>query len=122
MAYDSDRQRVVLYGGRDYVNANLYFTDTWEWDGASWERKSTVGPNLLEVPPHTIYDRSRHRVIAMAAGSDAAYEWNGSFWTQIDGTGPTLIHNAYSLVYDQTHARTLLLPARSSSAAPRPRP
>lgn len=34
MAYDSIRQRTVLFGGTDYSVGPL--SDTWEWDGANW--------------------------------------------------------------------------------------
>jgi hypothetical protein len=33
LAFDSSRQRVVMYGGFD---ADGLLTDTWEWDGRSW--------------------------------------------------------------------------------------
>ncbi len=35
-AYDSKRDRVVLFGGRKGWPNDL--NDTWEWDGARWRR------------------------------------------------------------------------------------
>jgi len=35
LAYDSRRERVVLYGGS---NGTQTFGDTWEWDGANWRQ------------------------------------------------------------------------------------
>lgn len=37
MAYDESRQRLVLYGGR---NSNAFLSDTWEFDGRTWERRN----------------------------------------------------------------------------------
>ncbi|MHB8878486.1 MAG: hypothetical protein ACYC8T_32720, partial [Myxococcaceae bacterium] len=36
LAYDAARQRVVLFGGLD----SAYLTDTWEWDGTTWVRRT----------------------------------------------------------------------------------
>jgi hypothetical protein len=37
LAYDSNRGRVVLFGGNPDPNqANVFFIDTWEWDGSYW--------------------------------------------------------------------------------------
>jgi hypothetical protein len=37
MAYDLGRQRVVLFGG---WNGTSNVSDTWEWDGSNWTRRS----------------------------------------------------------------------------------
>jgi len=35
LAYDAERDRVVLFGGRaGWPDADL--NDTWEWDGVQW--------------------------------------------------------------------------------------
>jgi hypothetical protein len=34
MAYDPARGRVVMYGGFTYPD--VYYTDTWVWDGVTW--------------------------------------------------------------------------------------
>jgi hypothetical protein len=36
MAYDKQRDRIVLFGGRAGPGADL--NDTWEWDGTAWRR------------------------------------------------------------------------------------
>ena len=36
MAYDSARERIVLFGGRTDRSGDL--NDTWEWDGRTWTR------------------------------------------------------------------------------------
>ena len=44
MAYDSARQRVVLFGGntRHGVPPYGYDNDTWEWDGRRWVQARPV--------------------------------------------------------------------------------
>ncbi len=41
VAYDSGRQRVVLFGGED---DNGLLHDTWEWNGTAWQRTGPVLP------------------------------------------------------------------------------
>src|SRR5467141_4109365 len=41
LAYDSVRDRVVLFGG---TTGNDELGDTWEWDGNSWTKVATTGP------------------------------------------------------------------------------
>jgi hypothetical protein len=35
LAYDSRRERVILFGGSDGTQT---FGDTWEWDGTTWRK------------------------------------------------------------------------------------
>ena len=46
MAYDDNRQRLVLFGGNDALNQ--WYGDTWEWDGAAWTQRADSG-----CPPRT---------------------------------------------------------------------
>src|SRR5688572_7152112 len=53
MAYDSARGTTVMFGGKDgSFNSN---SDTWEWDGANWTLRATVGPSNQPSPAMT-YD------------------------------------------------------------------
>ena len=42
MAYDSNRQRIVLFGGR--AGTSVVFNDTWVWDGEYWTQMNDLGP------------------------------------------------------------------------------
>jgi hypothetical protein len=97
MAYDSDRGRVVLFGGADASTAR---GDTWEWDGASWTRVALSGPEPRTFPAMA-YDSRRKRIVlyggnrVLFGGDPAAntflddtWEWDGHRWTQVDGPGP----------------------------------
>lgn len=75
MAYDSDREVTVLYGGF------LGETDTWEWDGASWTKRLEVGPATFPVGPSSlVYDRARGVMVMVEAQDGNLWEWNGSIW------------------------------------------
>ena len=76
MAYDSDRDVVVLFGGRD--DGSTIFDDTWEWDGDTWVRVFT-DPSPPRTSDATMaYDSSRGVMVLFGAGvgaSNATWEY-----------------------------------------------
>lgn len=91
MAYDSGRDRVVLYGGRFYTGIGHPATllrDTWEWDGTTWlQRTPAHDPGLL-ASACMVYDPLRHRTV-LFGGTDpddlrnSTWEWDGADWTPV---------------------------------------
>ena len=109
MAYDSQRQRTVLFGG----NASGFATcDTWEWDGSSWTQVSTTGP-----PPRSahamVYDLQRDSMLlfgghSVAVGNlDDTWEWDGNSWTELVGIAPSA-RRYHAMIYDSQRWRTIL--------------
>src|SRR6266545_4424509 len=77
VAYDSARQRLVLFGGG--VTFGGLFDDTWEWDGTAWtQRAPTVMPSLREAFGMA-YDRVRGRVV-LFGGIDLTGTVFGDTW------------------------------------------
>ena len=86
MAYDSDRQRIVLFGG--YRNENgerIRLGDTWEWNGQKWEQKSSEGPEPRNGTTMA-YDPFRKKIILFWGSNDSGqtWEWDGNNWELID--------------------------------------
>jgi len=112
MAYDSQRHRVVLFGGIQ-ASAPYYLGDTWEWDGTNWI------PQLLASGPPARYehamafDSQRHRVVLFGgAGIPSSYlgdtwEWDGTNWIQQLASGP-LGRSGHAMAFDIGRARTVL--------------
>jgi hypothetical protein len=78
---------VVLFGG----DGPTFFTDTWEWDGASWHERNVAGP-----PPR--YDHAmaglNGKVILFGGQGESGtlgdtWQWDGTSWTQLKIPGPT---------------------------------
>lgn len=85
VAYDSDRQRLVLFGGyRNEHGDRIRLGDTWEWDGSRWEQKSVEGPRARNGGAMT-YDPDRKRVVLFGGSGNAGdtWEWDGETWTRI---------------------------------------
>jgi hypothetical protein len=109
LAYDSDRQRVALFGGD---SGGTLRNDTWEWDGTDWTQAADTGPDQRHE--HGLaYDTSRGRLILFggeAAGQalrNDTWGWDGSAWTQIQEVGPAA-RRGHALAFDSARERIVL--------------
>ena len=104
MAYDSARQRVVLFGG---LGVNSPLADTWEWNGATWSPRSTPTTPAARWAAAIAFDPGRSRCVlygglgTVATAPDELWEYDGVDWTLRAPTGalPTGRLGA-SMVYD----------------------
>jgi hypothetical protein len=86
VAYDEDRGRVVLFGGRHWLGSPgsadaILHNDTYEWDGTTWSRPTVAGPPPPRMGAGAAWDRARHRIV-MFGGKNSfgesdtdVYEW-----------------------------------------------
>ncbi len=126
MAYDSARQRVVVFGGRPSGNPlATHFEDTWEWDGSSWIKRcgdpSPCGPPARSGHVMT-FDAARGEVLLFGGwtfdGSNSnslqdLWAWDGSSWSEQCTTAPCsdMLPPARSnagLTYDSHRERAVL--------------
>ncbi len=113
LAYDRDRDKVVLFGGFNWSADNKTLVplhDTWEYDGDNWTRISENGPEVSK--PLLVFDAAHHETLML--GNDAAfkplmYRWNGTAWTQITNASllPPCVNEA-QFVYHAGHQRPLV--------------
>jgi hypothetical protein len=133
LAYDSQRQRIVLFGGTPSAPITIIeedssehagtfcdgpaLGDTWEWDGSHWENRSPVS-----FPPgrerHALaYDELRQRVVLFGGsrgGDEEAdnlndtWEWDGATWTQIFPRNSPSARVGHEMVYDDTLKKVVL--------------
>ena len=112
MAYDSARQRAVLFGGLHADTVTL-FADTWEWDGANWLARFSQHYPSPRRNAAIACDSLRQRIV-LFGGRDAngplaeTWEWDGTDWTQrFPVTSPPPLDES-AMVYDTLHQRTVL--------------
>ncbi len=110
LAYDTARQRIVLFGGTDASGAVL--TDTWEWDGVSWLEYLPAAIPAISGQPTLVYDSLRARVLLIGANASApsqlaTWVWDGTGWTQIPTSIPSA-RTGFSLAYDAGRDRVVL--------------
>lgn len=126
LAYDSRRQKVVLFGGVGESPApraaQPFFGDTWLWDGDRWAEAAVPGPQGRYA--HGMVFDERAGVVLLYSGSAAhrdapltdMWQWDGVRWTGILLTGPTPGHRYQPvMVYDKRRARTVLYGGRAGA-------
>jgi len=122
MAYDSDRGRVVLFGGwtgySPYPANSTVFGDTWELRPGGWVQRSVTGPPA-RYQHAMAYDSVRHRTVlfggtAFVGGPGPeiqqladTWEWDGSSWTQRATTGPSRRYK-HAMAFDSARGRVVL--------------
>jgi hypothetical protein len=119
LAYDSDRQVTVLFGGEDITTTSLK-QDTWEWDGTNWTQRSTTGPSPRQNYAMT-YDSQRHVTILFGGQTTSSYkgdtwEWNGAAgtWSLKSNAGPSPRSSA-RIAYDPVRNVTVLFGGADNS-------
>jgi hypothetical protein len=88
MAYDANRERVVMFSGETPGERAL--TDMWEWDGAKWTKINAVGP-IPRLGGSMIYDPVRKVVLLYGGLVDGTprswgndlWSWDGVVWRQL---------------------------------------
>ncbi|MFN0134417.1 MAG: kelch repeat-containing protein [Phycisphaerales bacterium] len=119
MAYDSARQRIVLFGG---AGAG-YFNDTWEWDGAAWTQRITPASPSGRFGHSIAYDSLRAVVVLFGGRSATAtlsdtWEYNGATWIARSPTqSPGGRHEA-GMVFDSARNRCIHFGGRDASGLP----
>ena len=124
VAYDTSRDRVVLFGGESSATGPA-LDDTWEWDGGTW---------LLRTPQHRpparhghalAYDPLRRRVVLFGGVisdplhqyRDDTWEWDGTDWTELrPGSAPAPRRMA-AMCWDGVRQALLLFGGKTGSGA-----
>ena len=111
VAYDSQRDRIVLFGGS--YSQDLVYDETWEWSPSSgWIRRDVSGPGRRD---HTdmVYDVERRRVVLFGGQTtpgvlaSGTWTWDGNAWQEMSAGSPAgRVH--HTMVYDAAGRRTLL--------------
>ena len=94
LASDPARQRIILFGGTQYLGVNpKALGDTWEWDGTEWTQVEETGP--IPRRRHSMtFDGIRQRAVLFAgmnnegAAQADTWEWTGTAWMRVSEFGP----------------------------------
>lgn len=119
MAFDSTRQRAVLFGG---WNGSSALGDTWTWDGSAWTSRPAPAPSprfwasMCHDP-----DRGVTTLYGGQTGTNSyagdVWEWNGAGWTQRFGPSPGPRASA-AMVYDSLRRVTVLYGGATTGGTP----
>ena len=112
LAYDSIRNRTLMFGGQD---SSYSRSDTWEYDGNAWVLRTTGGPPA-RIAPAIAFDAVRG-ITVLFGGQDQnaggryygdTWEWNGSYWLELLTAGGPGARRGIKAVFDATIGRTVI--------------
>jgi hypothetical protein len=130
VAYDSQRQVAVLFGGENPLTGVHSTSATWEWNGASWIQRTSGSPPARKDAAMA-YDSGRGVCVLFGGGTNVfqheipfndTWEWDGSIWTLRKANDPAAtdrpppVDNPV-LVYDSVRRRTVLAGAYERAGA-----
>lgn len=129
MAYDPNRQAVVLFGGR--LPDGQPAGDTWQWDGERWTQLESASPHA-RARHGMVYEPKLGTLISHGvafAGNADTIVFDGQHWETIPGTdragsgrgqaarGALPVRRIYyGMVYDGARESTLLFGGWDGSA------
>jgi hypothetical protein len=115
MAYDENRQRIVLFGGLATDQAGSAFDDTWEWDGSTWLEVTTANaPAPRGIHGAMAYDSVNQTIVIRGGGTlpgqtvfADTWTYDGTNWTEVAGSGPEA-RVAPAVAYDKLSGELVL--------------
>lgn len=123
MVFDSNRSRVVLFGGRSPSLGIM--GELWEFDGVAWEKKSPAGGLPPARESHAMaYDSVRQRVVVFGGMGRSGvplndmWEYDGTSWSHIVALTRPVARSHHSLTFDVARARVILFGGRDLNSAP----
>lgn len=81
MAFDPNRQQVILFGGYDTQE----LSDTWAWDGSTWTKLSPAESPPARSSTDLAFDPTRNALILFSGSNDDrdTWSWDGKTWTEL---------------------------------------
>lgn len=107
--YDSQRQRTVAVRGDGPSN----LTTTFEWNGTTWQQRSSTVSPPGRFDFALAYDSARGRTVLFGGSSGLfgpmsdTWEWDGTNWVQ-RGTGGPPGRTRHAMAFDAARGRTVL--------------
>jgi hypothetical protein len=123
MAYDTRRQKTVMYGGGETFVLPRY-DDTWTRDDGNWRRRAQAGtgPGKQVTVNSMAYDREQGLTVVLTNGTCETLDtwvFDGTAWVQVEGARPSP-RNSGALAYDSARHRVVLHGGDVCNGHPRP--
>lgn len=121
MAYDSWRDRVVLFGGLE--PGIVPKSDTWVFDGTSWTQLATAHSPPPRAGHTMVFDPGTGRILLFGGDShvgshyfDDTWQFDGSDWIERAPATVPRPRKSHAIAYDPVAGAPLMFGGRSDSA------
>jgi hypothetical protein len=112
MVFDSARSRVVLFGGFFNDGSQVYYGDTWAWDGAIWTELSPAASPPANSGHRLAYDEARDEIVLFGGfnGARLSETWlfDGGTWAQVFPSTTPPARNNHAMAYDPVRERVVM--------------
>ena len=124
MAYDSKRERLVVFGGLyNDSRTNIVYGDTWEWDGSQWQQRFPSNSPPARYNHAMAFDSVRGETLLIGGYLNApevnqTWAWDGTNWflrstnvpPRLTSTylGPYSVYNGVTMAFDEHHGAAVL--------------
>jgi len=127
LAWDSTRNRAVLFGGWGPTSGGTscpcaHHSDTWEFDGSTWTEIATPTSPLGRQEPGLVFDSVRGVLVMFSGfrftptgGLDDTWEYDGTDWTQITPPTSPPARRGVGMAYDASRGRVVAFGGRNGS-------
>lgn len=117
MVWDSARQEIILFGGRD---GDVLYNDTWSWNGTAWTMKTPTNTPTARWEFGMAYDEDREEVVVFGGGigspvDNTTWTWNGNEWTLKEPVARPSARFQHSMGYHAGTKKILLIGGRAGS-------
>jgi hypothetical protein len=124
MAYDTIRQRMVLFGGMAGGSPSVDLDDTWEWDGTTWIQRTPLHAPSPRTSFALAFDAARGRTVLFGGLTGATttalgdtWLWDGADWTQVFPAHSPGARWHTRMAYDAARGRIVLFGGGSQTSA-----
>jgi uncharacterized protein (TIGR03437 family) len=123
MAYDSAHGQVVLFGGLSLEPEEVFYDDTWVWDGSNWTKESPQTSPPARFGHAMAYDSVHGQVVLFGGegvvdgrGADIndTWVWDGMNWTQESPQTSPGARDTFGMAYDSAHGQVVLFGGENS--------
>ena len=121
-AYDPATGLVMLFGGEGIAEGPL-FNDTWAWNGTTWRRLDSGGPNgpFLGGGGQMAWDGARHEMLLVTSAGTLTdgetWTWDGARWVREAHGDLAAVVVDGTMAYDPSSQTVLLVtPAIANNA------
>lgn len=115
VAYDSHRQRAVLFGGVTVWDGSewVYDNSTWEWDGQDWQKMNTAVAPTGRILHAMAYDEERGKVFLYGGQNNSGtladlWEWDGTRWYRLCPVCNPARRFGHKMVFDAGRQETVI--------------
>jgi cysteine-rich repeat protein len=116
MAFDSDRRKVVLFGGTAKIaGLETKLDDTWTYDGNQWHQVNLLSKPKPRAQAGMVFDPIRKKTILFGGATNGTsdfrlgdtWTFDGSTWSEVLVAGPS-VRSSPAMAFDTSQGHVVL--------------